>query len=149
MSYTDTDLQMQSKVVLCVEEYDVPEIGRRKYNIDTRMFVYYDNENGVFRIFGKRQEVKTQMSTFVPYAFQTENIGAVQNFIKLTIDPETKVSVTLFNFNDLYDTERTGNGERVFQTLAGMDKSSSSRMFLVKSLIDWTEIYFSVAIRSS
>ena len=95
---------MQSKVVLCVEEYDVPEIGRRKYNIDTRMFVYYDNENGVFRIFGKRQEVKTQMSTFVPYAFQTENIGAVQNFIKMTIDPETKVSVTLFNFNDLYDT---------------------------------------------
>ena len=39
--YEDSDMQFTSKPVLCVEEYDRADLGRKKGNVDMRMFNRY------------------------------------------------------------------------------------------------------------
>ena len=96
MSYKDSDLQFDSKLVLCIEEceYDNTVIN----NIDHRMFIVWSPLQNTFCIKGKRQNVGGR--DYPPYSFCFESINSVVEFINsLTCD--NKINVTLYNYNNI------------------------------------------------
>ena len=103
--YTDSDLQYQSKMVLCIEEYMDPSRGRTKGNIDNLIFIHYDRDDNMFYMYGRRQDKKLKDKTFVPYFFSVKTVKSIYKFLKFVIDPKTKISVTLYNYNDYIDKE--------------------------------------------
>lgn len=94
--YNDSELQMDTNVILCIEEHDNPA---DKSSIDTRLFVGWDWENGDYFIRGKRQD--TINSNYVPYAFHCDSTRDLCNFIGFTLGKNTFKSLTLYNFNNL------------------------------------------------
>ena len=103
--YTDSDLQHQSKMVLCIEEYMDPSRGRTKGNIDSRIFIHYDQDDRMFYMYGRRQDKKVKGETFVPYFFSGKTVKSIYKFLRYVIDSKTEISITLYNYNDYIDKD--------------------------------------------
>ena len=91
--YNDSELQMETIFVLCIEELD-----RTNYYspIDTRLFIGWDENTNDFFIRGRRQDIEN--SDFVPFAFHCKSSHEVYDFIKFTMS--NRVNVILYNFNN-------------------------------------------------
>jgi hypothetical protein len=91
---------------MCIEEYDDNEKGRMSGNIDTRMFIYYDNRDKEFNVFGRRPDMKNSDKEYVPYHFVTSNKKTLFEFVDcVTGFGETDKSITLYNYNNMYDKD--------------------------------------------
>lgn len=93
--YNDSELQMNTRFILCIEEYD-GEIDKK--SIDTRLFIGYSVNDDDYYVRGKRQDFKSR--EFVPYAFRCESTNDLYDFIKFTLG-RNKTSVILYNFNNV------------------------------------------------
>lgn len=94
--YNDSDLQMDSKLILCIEEYD----NREEQNfIDTRLFIGWSNQDNDYFVRGKRQDIGS--IEFVPYAFRCDSTDELFDFIEFVVGPGKNKSVTLYNFNNI------------------------------------------------
>ena len=99
--YNDSELQMDSKFILCIEEHD-------NRSIDTRLFIGYSSRDDDYFVRGKRQDIGSK--EFVPYAFRCESTNDLYDFIEFAVGPRSKTSIILYNFNNLegiYDDDLT------------------------------------------
>ena len=100
MSYKDSDLQMNSQLILSIKEHDSTE---NKQSIDTIMFIGWSYTDNVYYIRGKRQDISK--NNFVPYAFKCENEIDLYNFIEFVVGSNNTSSIILYNFNNISEME--------------------------------------------
>ena len=91
--YNDSELQIDTTFILCIEELD----ETNSYSpIDTRLFIGWDESTNDFYIRGRRQDIRK--SDFVPFAFRCNSSHELYDFIKFTMS--NRVNVILYNFNN-------------------------------------------------
>jgi hypothetical protein len=99
--YLDSELQLDSQLVLCYEHRD----NKNDYkSIDNRIFVTFDKNSNDYYICGKRQTLNNRKRNYAPYAFHTATSSDVYDFIVLTIGYAESFSVTLYNFNNIVNS---------------------------------------------
>jgi hypothetical protein len=94
--YNDSELQMDSSLILCIEEC---ENTTNSNSIDTRLFIGWDNETDDYYVRGKRQDIGSK--EFVPYAFRCESTNDLYDFIEFAVGTRSLASVVLYNFNNM------------------------------------------------
>ena len=97
--YNDSDLQMNSQLILCIKEHDSKE---NINSIDTVMFIGWNNG---YYIRGKRQDTILCDNNFVPYAFNCNNDYELYDFIEFVIGCRKSSSIILYNFNNISEME--------------------------------------------
>ncbi len=103
--YNDSNLQMNSRLILCVEEQDNENIYNK---IDTRLFIGWDYLTKVFFVRGRRQDAKN--SDFVPYSFSFKSVVDVYNFVEFVMGKKATTNIIMYNYNNtasLYDEDLT------------------------------------------
>ena len=95
--YNDSELQMDSKLILCIEEHDNNKNPQK--SIDTRLFIGWSIRDNDYFVRGKRQDIGS--TDFVPYAFRCESVDELYNFIEFVVGLGRNTSMTLYNFNNL------------------------------------------------
>jgi hypothetical protein len=90
--YNDSELQMDTNFILCIEEQD-SEL------IDTRLFIGYSEIDNSYYVRGKRQDLGNK--EFVPYAFYCNSTCDLYDFIECVICPYSRINIILYNFNNL------------------------------------------------
>jgi hypothetical protein len=91
--YNDSINQFESKLILCIDELET------NGQIDTRLFVGWDETSSKYFIKGKRLD--TESLQFVPYSFLCESKHDVYLFIICIIDKHNRINYTLYNFNNI------------------------------------------------
>jgi len=94
--YNDYDIQMNSKLILCIEEHD--DIKKIK-SVDTRLFIGWSNLDNDFLIRGKRVDIGKH--EFVPYAFHCNSIDKLYDFIEFVVGSKSNTSIILYNYNNI------------------------------------------------
>ena len=136
MSYKDSDLQMNSQLILSIKEHDSTE---NKQSIDTIMFIGWSHIDNVYFIRGKRQDMSNY--NFVPYAFTSENEYDLYNFIEFVVGYNNTSSIILYNFNNISEMECNDITYEFLEEhmdinyeIAGYDKVKLARLEIVKCL---------------
>jgi hypothetical protein len=80
-------------LVLKIEEY----VDK---NLDTTLYILYDKNEEFFLIRGKRSDNLGNYKC-VPYSFYCKHITEITDFIDFIICKDSKISYTLYNYNDL------------------------------------------------
>ena len=131
--YNDSDLQMNSQLILCIKEHDSKE---NRNSIDTVLFIGWNNG---YYIRGKRQDIC--YNNFVPYAFTCENEYDTCNFIEFVIGSRKTTSIILYNFNNISEMkyndityEFLEENADINYEIAGYDNVKVNRLELVKCL---------------
>lgn len=94
--YRDSELQMDSHLILCIEEVEVKDDFK---SLDNRIFIGWDKETQQFYLRGKRQNIGSK--DFVPYALSYSSSDNLFNFIQFTVGTNETSSVVLYNFNNV------------------------------------------------
>ncbi len=93
--YTDSELQMDTQLILCIEECD----NILSYSpVDTRLFIGWSLEHKDYFVRGRREDLRT--SNYVPYTFHCDSARDLYDFIKLIMG-QSKVNLILYNFNNI------------------------------------------------
>jgi len=141
MSYNDSNLQMNSQLILCIKEHDTKEHDsiENKNSIDTIMFIGWSYTDNVYYIRGKRQDISK--NNFVPYAFTCENEIDIYNFIEFVVGSNNTSSIILYNFNNISEMECNDityefleENMDINYEIAGYDKVKVARLEIVKCL---------------
>ena len=93
MSYNDSELQMNSQLILCIKEHDT------NHSVDTILFIGWSHIDNVYYMRGKRQDICDK--NFVPYAFHSENDYDLSSFVEFVIGTKKTSSIILYNFNNI------------------------------------------------
>ena len=93
--YNDSELQMDSRLILCIEEHD-SRINND--SLDTRLFIGWSNTDDDYFVRGKRQDIGSK--EFVPYALRCESTNDLYDFIEFVVGCRRNVSIVLYNFNN-------------------------------------------------
>jgi hypothetical protein len=143
--YNDSELQMDTNLILCIEEHDNI---RDSNSVDTTLFIGYSRQDNDYYVRGKRQDIGSQ--EFVPYAFRCKSANNLYDFIEFVIDAHSSTSITLYNFNNLEndDTDMLtyeffeSNMDRNYEMVA-YDKVELSRdivtscLRMLKNMYNW------------
>lgn len=98
--YNDTELQMDSMLILCIEEHDN---NNNLESVDNRIFIGYDYSSNDYFLRGKRQDIGSR--EYVPYAFHCETSIGIFNFLEFVIGRKDNVSIVLYNYNNICDDD--------------------------------------------
>lgn len=100
--YLNEEQEIDSCMVICFEERDD---DNNFESIDTRLFVTYDSVSEGYILNGKRVDVLSKKgrnkTNFQPFMFCAKDSSDVADFILLTFSNNSKMSYTLFNYNNL------------------------------------------------
>jgi hypothetical protein len=136
MYYNDSNLQMNSQLILCIKEYDNT---KDKSSVDTIMFIGWSYTDNLYYIRGKRQDISDK--NFVPYAFKCENEIDLYNFIEFVVGSNNTSSIILYNFNNISEMECNDityefleENMDINYEIAGYDKVNVARLEIVKCL---------------
>lgn len=136
MYYNDSNLQMNSQLILCIKEYDNT---KDKSSVDTIMFIGWSYTDNLYYIRGKRQDISDK--NFVPYAFKCENEIDLYNFIEFVVGSNNTSSIILYNFNNISEMECNDityefleENMDINYEIAGYDKVKVARLEIVKCL---------------
>ena len=94
--YNDSQLQMDSRLILCFEEQDNKNINSP---VDTRLFIGWDCVNNNYYIRGRRQDTKS--SDYVPYSFRFKSMMEVYNFVEFVMGTKDTTHIILYNYNNM------------------------------------------------
>jgi hypothetical protein len=94
--YNDSELQMESKLILCIEEHDN---RKDSYSVDTRLFIGWSNQDNDYFIRGKREDIGSK--EFVPYAFHCDSTDELYDFIEFVVGSRSNTSIILYNYNNI------------------------------------------------
>lgn len=133
--YNDSELQMDSNLILCIEDHDNENDST---SIDNRLFIGWNEEDKDYYVRGKRQD--TVKTNYVPYAFHCSSSYDLFNFIKFAVGSDS-MSLILYNYNNidaLKDTELTyeffeDNMDHEYE-IAAYDDVEMKRSTIVKML---------------
>ncbi len=96
--YTDSELQTNTQLILCIEECD----SRSTFcPIDARLFIGWSHETSTFFVRGRRDDTRT--SNYVPYAFRCILERDLYDFIKFVLG-KSNSNIILYNFNNIIQT---------------------------------------------
>ena len=136
MYYNDSNLQMNSQLMLCIKECDNT---KDKLSVDTIMFIGWSYTDNLYYIRGKRQDISDK--NFVPYAFKCENEIDIYNFIEFVVGSNNTSSIILYNFNNISEMECNDityefleENMDINYEIAGYDKVKVARLEIVKCL---------------
>jgi hypothetical protein len=136
MSYNDSDLQMNSQLILCIKEHDSKE---DKNSIDTLLFIGWSYTDNVYYVRGKRQDICS--NNFVPYAFNCEYDYNLYDFIEFVVGYKKTSSIILYNFNNISEMECNDityefleENMDINYEIAGYDNVKVKRLEIVKYL---------------
>lgn len=87
--YNGSELQMDSKLILCIEE------KTNQNSIDNRLFIGWSNKDNDYYVRGRRQ-----FKDCVPFAFRCESTDKLYDFIKFIVETNN-VSIILYNYNNI------------------------------------------------
>ncbi len=107
--YNDSVLQMDSKLILCIEEHDSK---RFPDSIDTRLFIGWSNTDNEFFVRGKRQNIGN--NEYVPYAFNFKFYEDLYNFIKFVVGTRETTSLILYNYNNFENLQITNKDKLTY-----------------------------------
>lgn len=94
--YTDSDQQMESKLILCLTNV------KSTHTFDTCLFIGWDNDTNDYFIRGRRHDTDAKNPTNnVPYAFHCLSTHDLVDFIS-SIMENTQVTFSLFNYNNTF-----------------------------------------------
>jgi hypothetical protein len=96
--YNDYEVQMNTKLILCIEECDTETIYSQ---VDNRMFIGWSTLHNLYFVRGRRDDTRT--SNYVPYVCYYNSKKELYNFINFTIG-KSKVNIILYNFNNIQQT---------------------------------------------
>ncbi len=94
--YIDSDLQHDSKMIICIEERDEADYAI----VDSRLFIMYDEMIDKYVVFGKRGDIRLYRG--VPYVFAYNTSKNMTEFVKNVIS-NRKCSITWYNYNNIID----------------------------------------------
>jgi len=120
-------------LVLKIEEHIDGEL-------DTTLFVMYDNNEDTYLVRGKRSNVFGKPET-VPYSFYCNYASELIDFIGFVICKKSKISYTLSNYDDLpnnadeidYQYLKELDGDNAYE-LAGYDNKNFNKKEILKFL---------------
>ena len=120
-------------LVLKIEEYIDNEL-------DTTLFLLYDNNQETYLVKGKRSNVFGKPET-IPYSFYCNCASELVDFISFVICKKSKISYTLYNYDDLpYDSNdidfeylKELDGDKEYE-LAGYDNQKYNKKDILKFL---------------
>ena len=108
--------------------------------LDSILFVLYDKNEECFLIRGKRNDF-FEKTTPTPYAFHCECASELIDFITFIVCKKSKLSYTLYNFNDLSNDSNEISFEYLKELdcdvgceLAGYDNKNFNRKEILKYL---------------
>jgi len=91
--------QPDSYLTLCVEERSDDNYD----NVTNRLFVSYDEEQGSYVVYGRRQSSTLEFEQFF---FRADRSKDMYKFFKFVVGHMSKLSYTLFNYNNMpFDLE--------------------------------------------
>ena len=132
--YNDSELQMSSRFILCIEEIDRINMNSP---IDTRLFIGWSKKDNEYFVRGKRSDIR--QTQFVPFAFQCKSKYDLYEFIEFAVGKE--INITFYNFNNIYALPTTDLTYELFEKqmdknyeVTGYDKVSMTRSKIVKLL---------------
>jgi len=108
--------------------------------LDTTLFVLYDNNEDAYLVRGKRSDVFGKPSS-VPYSFYCNYASELIDFISFVICKKSKISYTLYNYDDLpndadeidYQYLSDLDGDIAYE-LAGYDNQKFNKKEILKFL---------------
>jgi hypothetical protein len=108
--------------------------------LDNTLYVLYDKNKEVFLVRGKRTPILGKYEC-VPYSFYCKYIKELHDFISLILCISSKISYTLYNYNDLpidpnnidFETLDTLSGDKSVE-LTGFDNQNYSKKDIEKFL---------------
>lgn len=96
--------------VICIQEFDIIRTSINKKTtqvtkeLDTTIFIAYDSAYDEFVLYGKRADPPTSNnSNFSPFSFRFVKTDDVYDFLKLSIDIQSKdkmYNVIMYNYNN-------------------------------------------------
>ena len=96
MAYTDSELQTNTQLILCIEECD----SRSTIcPIDARLFIGWCHETATFFVRGRRQDTKS--TDYVPYSFRFKSVIEVYNFVEFVMGKKDTTNIILYNYNNM------------------------------------------------
>ncbi len=107
-AYTESHLQMNSTMILCIEEFD---FITENNPIDNRMFIGYDETGGFYYVRGKRQD--TSKTDYPPYAFRFYSVHKLEAFIKFSVN--NICSIILYNYNNIDHLEDSYSNDLTYE----------------------------------
>lgn len=133
--YTDSELQMDTQLILCIEECD----NIISYSpVDTRLFIGWSLQHKDYFVRGRREVTAT--SNYVPYTFHCESARDLYDFIKLTMG-QSQVNLILYNFNNIVSMELNEITYEFFENsmdknyeISGYDNTNLKRSKMLKYL---------------
>jgi hypothetical protein len=97
--YTDTDQQMESKLILCLSNV------KANHTFDTCLFIGWDTDSKDYFIRGRRHDTDTKNPTNnVPYAFHCNSTHDLVDFIYCIMNRD-EVTFSLFNYNNTFSRQ--------------------------------------------
>jgi len=120
-------------LVLKIEEYIDNEL-------DTTLFLLYDNNQETYLVTGKRSDVFGKPET-IPYSFYCNYASELLDFISFVICKKSKINYTLYNYDDLpnnsddinYQYLKELDGDKEYE-LAGYDNQKFNKKEILKFL---------------
>jgi len=94
--YRDSDIQMDTRLLLYIEEHDVKEDFN---SIDNKIFIGWDKIIQKFYVRGKRQNIGDK--DFAPYALYYSSPDKLYDFIEFVVGTTSTTSLLLYNFNNI------------------------------------------------
>jgi hypothetical protein len=109
-------------------------------DLDTTLFILYDNAEESFLVRGKRSDVFGKPQS-VPYSFYCKYASELIDFISFVICKKSKISYTLYNYDDLpnnsddidFEYLKELDGDRAYE-LAGYDNQNFSKKQILQYL---------------
>jgi hypothetical protein len=128
MTITITDC-----LVLKIEEY----VSNK---LDTTLFILYDKNEEKYLIRGKRSDILYKRSP-ISYSFSCKYASELFDFINMLICKSSKLSFTLYNYNDLpcnsneidYEYLKNLDGDHSYE-LSGYDNERKNKKQIMKYL---------------
>ena len=135
--YNDSELQMDSSLILCIEEHDNEQ---NVDSVDNRIFIGYDIRDNDYYVRGKRQD--TQKSNYVPYAFHCDLESELYDFIEFVVGGiRDNISIVLYNFNNISNESTDDLTYEFFEEqmdrdyeIAAYDRVELNRDVMIKNL---------------
>lgn len=130
------ELQMDTNLILCIEEHDNETDNS---SVDNRIFIGWAIDDNDYYVRGKRKD--TVNKAYVPYAFHCESTHDLYDFIEFVIRKKSNVSVILYNYNNISELNDKDVTYELFESqmdhqyeIAAYDKIGLKRSQIVKWL---------------
>lgn len=129
-------------LVLKIEEYV-------DNTLDTRLFVLYDKNEETYLIRGKRSDINGNEP--INYSFSCYYTKELSEFISFVLCPKSKISYTLFNYDDLpldpceidYNYLKDLDDDKMYE-IAGYDnqKNNKKKLFTILKFLKYVFNYY-------